>query len=104
MQSGLEVCTDLGLARGLNPTKPSVLARPTNEVIFPTERAGKGELNSPTGRVKEKRIILKIGFGLTKQRQNFKINGEKNNNVSDLGKNKCKCADEMCLSVFTTGL
>ena len=38
-----------------------------------------------------------------KQRQSFQTGG-KNNNLSDLGKNKCKCANEMCFTVFITGL
>ena len=41
--------------------------------------------------------------GQTKQRQRFQTSEKKNNNASDLGDNKCKCANEMYLSVFIAG-
>ena len=43
-------------------------------------------------------------FRKKKQRQSFQTGGKKNNNVSDLGNKKCKCANEMCFTVFITGL
>ena len=37
-------------------------------------------------------------------KQSFQTCGKKNNSVSDLGNNKCKCANKIYLSVYTTGL
>ena len=39
-----------------------------------------------------------------KKKKKFSKWRKNNNNVSDLGDNKCKCANEMCLSIFITGL
>ena len=40
----------------------------------------------------------------TKERRSFQTGGSKINNESYLIDNKCKCANEMCLSVFIAGL
>ena len=43
-------------------------------------------------------------FMPTKQTQNLQAGGNKHNIVSNIIDNKCKCANEMCLSVFLTKL
>ena len=43
-------------------------------------------------------------FGKTKQRRSFQTCGKKFNDESYLIENKCKCANEVYLLVFITGL
>ena len=58
-----------------------------------TRQAKKGKMNNIAGQSSS-----------TKQRWSFQTGGKKNNNVMDLGDNKCKCANEICPSVFIAGL
>ena len=60
----------------------------------------------PKGRVElQKRKTNNIARqpGPAKQRQSFQIGGLNINNESYVVDNKCKCSNEMCLSVFIKG-
>ena len=75
-------------------------------------RGGKREMSFPTAGLglKKKKIKKKKTnniarqSGQTKQRRSFQTGREKINNEPYLVDNNCKCANEMCLSVFITGL
>ena len=70
-------------------------------------RDSKSEMSFPVGQVgsKERKTNNIAGqSGSIKQRWSFQTTGLNINNVSDLGDKKCKCANEMCLSVFVTDL
>ena len=53
---------------------------------------------------KLRRIILQISLGRQNKDEVFRLGGKKDNNVLNLGNNKCICAKEICFSIFITGL
>ena len=61
----------------------------------------RGDSSNWPGQKKRKINTIAGQFGPAEQRKKFSNQGEKKNNkLSDLGDNKCKCVSEMCLSVF----
>ena len=74
------------------------------EMSFLIGRQKRNEFSNRSGQDKRKMSNIAGLSRPTKQKRSFQTGEKNNNNISDLDDNKCKCVNEMCLSVFNARL
>ena len=101
----IEVCTCPSLAGKWEMIFPTGRIGPyKREMIFSMSRQRRNKFTNGPIQKKKKRKTNNIESqsGMKKQGRNFQPVEKKKKNVSNLGDNKCKCANEMRLSLFIT--